>query len=99
MYNIIRIVKEKSKEHGLEYLLLNDDEDELWEIDYDKGHAINVSKYPKPDSLKHENLMRYSGTIEDFLSKEMDCKNIYFHRPTGVSAQRRIKSCSFETDD
>jgi hypothetical protein len=50
MYNIIRMVKEKSKEHGLEYLLLNDDEDELWEIDYDKGHAINVSKYLKLDS-------------------------------------------------
>jgi hypothetical protein len=29
------------KEHGLEYVVL-DDESELWEIDYDSGHAANV---------------------------------------------------------
>jgi hypothetical protein len=29
------MVKEKTKEHGLEHVILNDDESELWEIDYD----------------------------------------------------------------
>jgi hypothetical protein len=29
------MVKEKTKEHGLEYVILNDDESQLWEIDYD----------------------------------------------------------------
>jgi len=36
------MVKEKTKEHGLEYVTLNDDDSELWEIDYDAGHAVNV---------------------------------------------------------
>ena len=31
------MVKEKTKEHGLEYVTLNDDDSELWEIDYDAG--------------------------------------------------------------
>jgi hypothetical protein len=31
------MVKEKTKEHGLEYVILNDDESELWEIDYDEN--------------------------------------------------------------
>jgi hypothetical protein len=35
------MVKEKTKEHGLEYVILNDDESELWEIDYDAGYAVN----------------------------------------------------------
>jgi hypothetical protein len=30
------MVKEKAKEHGLEYVILNNDESELWEIDYDE---------------------------------------------------------------
>jgi hypothetical protein len=47
------MIKEKRKEHGLEYVILNDDdESELWEIDYDSGHAANVSDYMKIDS-KH----------------------------------------------
>jgi hypothetical protein len=32
------MVEETTKEHGLEYVILNDDETELWEIDYDTGH-------------------------------------------------------------
>ena len=39
------MVKEKTKEHGLQYVILNDDESELWEIDYDTGYAANVSEY------------------------------------------------------
>lgn len=45
------MVKEKTTEHGLEYVILNNDESELWEIDYDAGHAVNVSDYVKLDSL------------------------------------------------
>jgi hypothetical protein len=49
------MVKEKTKEHGLEYVILNDDDSELWEIDYDAGHAANVSEYVKLDLLKQDN--------------------------------------------
>jgi hypothetical protein len=62
------MIKEKTKEHGLEYVILNDNESELWEIDYDTGHAVNVSDYMKIDSLKQGSIIKYSGTIEDFLS-------------------------------
>jgi hypothetical protein len=36
------MVKEKEND-GLEYVILNDDESELWEIDYDTEHAANLS--------------------------------------------------------
>jgi hypothetical protein len=62
------MIKEKRKEHGLEYVILNDDESELWEIDYDSGHAANVSDYMNIDSLKQGSI--YSGTIADFLSEQ-----------------------------
>jgi hypothetical protein len=32
------MVEEKEND-GLEYVILNNDESELWEIDYDAGHA------------------------------------------------------------
>jgi hypothetical protein len=51
------MVKEKTKEHGLEYVILNDDESELWEIDYDSGHAANVSDYTKVDLLKQGSII------------------------------------------
>jgi hypothetical protein len=94
-----KMVKKKEKEHGTEYVLLNDNEHELWEIDYDRGQALNVSEYVKLDSLKHSIIIRYAGTIEDFLTKERDCKSIHFHETMGVPANAHLKSCSFETHD
>jgi hypothetical protein len=49
-------------------LLNNDDNNnmnELWEINYTAGHALDVSEVMKSDSLKN-NVTRYSGTIKDF---------------------------------
>ena len=91
------MVKEKIKEHGLEYVILNDNETELWEIDYDAEHAANVSEYVHLDSLKHDNIVKYFGRIEDFLSEQRHCKNIHFHESIGVQARPHMKSCSFET--
>ena len=93
------MVKEKTKEHGLEYVILNDDESELWEIDYDSGHAVNVSDYMKLDSPKHDSIVKHSGTIEDFLSEQRRCKNIHFHETMNIQARIHMKSCSFETRD
>ena len=89
------MVKEKTKEHGLEYVILNDDESELWEIDYDSGHAANVSDYMNIDSLKQGSI--YSGTIADFLSEQRHCENIHFHETMDVQPSMHMKSCSFET--
>src|SRR5918999_1592461 len=68
----------------IEYVLLNDDDNdnnhmhELWEINYTTGHALDVSEIMKSDSLKN-NVTRYSGTIEDFLTKERESRNITIH--------------------
>ena len=93
---IRKMVKEKTKEHGLEYVILNDDS-ELWEIDYDSGHAANVSDYVKLELLKRDSIVKYSGTIENFLSEQRSCKNIHFHETMNVQARMHMKSCSFET--
>jgi hypothetical protein len=91
------MVKEKTKEHGLEYVILNDDESQPWEIDYDTGHAAaNVSEYVQLDLLKHDSIVKYSGKIEDFLSEQRGCKNI-LHETMDVQPRMHMKSCSFET--
>jgi hypothetical protein len=89
------MIKEKRKEHGLEYMILNDDESELWEIDYDSGHAANVSDYMNIDSLKQGSI--YSGTIADFLSEQRHCENIHFLETMDIQPRLHMKSCSFET--
>jgi hypothetical protein len=93
------MIKENAKEHGSEYVLLSDHENQLWEIDYDTRHAINVSEFIKVNSVKRNNIVKYSGTIEDFLLKERDCKNIHLHETTNVPARLHMKSCSFETHE
>ena len=85
----------KEKRTWLEYVILNDDESELWEIDYDSGHAANVSDYMNIDSLKQGSI--YSGTIADFLSEQRHCENIHFHETMDVQPSMHMKSCSFET--
>jgi hypothetical protein len=91
--------KKKIKEHGTEYVLLNDNKNELWEIDYDRGHATNVSEYLNLDSLNNDIIIRYIGSIEDFLTKERDCKNIHFHESMNLPSRPHMQSCSFETHD
>jgi hypothetical protein len=68
------------------------------EVDYDTGHAANVSEFVQLDSLKHDSIVKYSGTIEDFLLGQRRCKNIHFHDTMNVQARMHMKSCSFETN-
>jgi hypothetical protein len=93
------MVKEKAKEHGLEYVILNNDESELWEIDYDTLHAVNVSEYVALHSLNADGIVKYSGRIEDFLLKERDCKNIHFHETTPLPNRLHMESCTFEAHE
>ncbi len=90
----------------IEYVLLNDDDNnnhvqELWEINYTNGHALDVSEIMKSDSLQN-NVTRYSGTIEDFLKKERECRNISFHDSMNLPTSIHLKgnrsvnhSCTF----
>ena len=70
-----RETRESAGNDIVEYVLLNDDDNdnnhihELWEINYTDGHALDVSEIMKSDSLQN-NVTRYLGTIEDFLTKE-----------------------------
>jgi hypothetical protein len=60
---------------SLEYILINN---ELWVIDYNKDHVKEVSEYKKREFLK--NIIEYSyATIEDFLTKERELRDIHFH--------------------
>ena len=87
----------------IEYVLLNDNNHmhELWEINYTAGHALDVSEIMKSDSLQ-SNVTRYSGTIEDFLTKERGCRNISFHDSMNLPTSVHLKgdrsanhSCTF----
>ena len=78
-------------------MILDDDESELWEIDYDTGNAANVSEFVQLDLLKHDSIVKYSGKIEDFLSEQRSCKNIHLHETMNVQPRMHMKSCSFET--
>ena len=87
----------------IEYVLLNDNNNmhELWEINYSTGHALDVSEIIKSDTMKN-NVTRYSGTIEDFLTKERGCRNISFHNSMNLPTSVHLKddrsgnhSCTF----
>ena len=78
-------------------MILNDDESELREIDYDTGNAANVSEFVQLDLLKHDSIVKYSGKIENFLSEQRGCKKIHFHETMDVQPRLHMKSCSFET--
>lgn len=78
----------------LEYVLINNEVDELWEIDYERKLAINVSEYIRIESIKPK-LIRYSGTIEDFLINERSCKNIHFHKNMALPERIHTETCSF----
>jgi hypothetical protein len=58
-------------------VILNDDESELREIDYDTGNAANISEFVQLDLLKHDSIVKYSGKIEDFLSVQRGSKKIF----------------------
>jgi hypothetical protein len=96
--------RESAGEDIIGYVLLNNDDNnmnELWEINYTAGHALDVSEVIKSDSLKN-NVTRHSGTIEDFLTKERECRNISFHDSMNLPTSIHLKanrstnhSCTF----
>jgi hypothetical protein len=86
---------------NLEYVIADGNENELWEIDYDKNIALDVSEVIKPRLI--DKVITYSGKIEDFLQKERGCKNIHFHNsfsiPTRIHLKEhnsKLKGCNFD---
>ena len=77
----------------IEFVVLNDDEQELWEIDYERKIALNISDL---DIMKNK-VSNYTGTIEDFL-KEKGFSEVHFHNNSSLPSRAHYKStrnCSF----
>ena len=77
-----------------EFVILNDNEQELWEIDYERKMALNVSDL---DIVK-DKVRNYVGTIEDFL-KEKGFSEVHFHDNSSLPSRAHYKirqNCSFK---
>lgn len=70
-------VPTSSASKSVEYVLLENIGNELWEIDYQDGIALNVIEIINPETTG--NIIKYSGKIEDFLLNERHLKNLHFH--------------------
>lgn len=77
----------------IEFVILNDDDQELWEIDYDKKIALNISDL----SIVKDKVNNYTGTIENFL-KEKGFSEVHFHDNSSLPSRAHYKgtrNCSF----
>jgi hypothetical protein len=57
-----------------DFVVLNGDEQELWEIDYERKVAFNISEL----KIVENKMTKYVGTIEDYL-KEKGFTEVHFH--------------------
>jgi len=89
------VTNNNPKTGELEYVLLIGSE--LWEIDYERGSAIEVTEVMSKDSMKLKPI-EYSGSIEDYLINKRKCKNVHFHNSSFGSARAHIKTdkCTFD---
>jgi hypothetical protein len=89
------LTNDNTNELNTEYVLLNGNE--LWEIDYNKGSAIDVTEVIRMETLRLKPV-DYAGSIEDYLTKQKKCKNFHFHESASGFNRAHIKTreCSFE---
>ena len=76
----------------IEFVTLNDDDQEVWEIDYDKKIALNISDL----GIVKDKVSRYTGTIENFL-REKGFIEVHFHDNSSLPlrAHYNARNCSF----
>jgi hypothetical protein len=76
-----------------EFVVLNYGEQELWEIDYAKNIALNITEL----NVVKENVIKYTGTIESYL-KEKGFTDVHFHEGTLPSRAHygKVRNCSFK---
>lgn len=77
----------------VEFVILNDDDQEIWEIDYEKKTALNISDL----NIVKDKLSNYTGTIENFL-KEKGFSEVHFHDNSSLPSRAHYKvtrNCSF----
>jgi hypothetical protein len=56
-----------------EFVILEGDQQELWEIDYEKKITINISDL----NIVENKMTRYDGTIKDYLMEKVSPKTIF----------------------
>jgi hypothetical protein len=85
----------------LEYVIIDKDEKQVWEIDYKNKIALDISEIVKPESI--DKLIEYSGNIEEFLQKERGYQDIHFHDsfrfPPRIhlkNSNQKLKGCNFQ---
>jgi hypothetical protein len=76
-----------------EFVLLNGDEQELWEVDCEKKIALNISEL----NIVKEKVVKYPGTIEDYLM-EKGFTEVHFHERGTLPSRAHygnVQNCSF----
>jgi len=77
----------------IEYVFISGNVESLWEIDYEKNFALDVTEL----NIIKNNVTKYSGTIEDYL-KEKGFKEVHFHQRGTLPARAHyghVQNCSF----
>jgi uncharacterized protein (DUF488 family) len=77
----------------IEYVFISGNVESLWEIDYEKNFALDVTEL----NIIKNNVTKYSGTIEDYL-KEKGFKEVHFHDSGTLTSHAHYGSkrgCSF----
>jgi len=76
-----------------EFVILEGDQQELWEIDYEKKIAINISEL----NIVKNKMTRYDGTIQDYL-REKGFTEVHFHGRGSLPSRAHYsnkRNCSF----
>ena len=76
-----------------EFVILEGDQQELWEIDFEKKIAINISDL----NIVENKMTRYDGTIQDYL-REKGFTEVHFHATGSLPSRAHYSSkrnCSF----
>jgi hypothetical protein len=77
----------------IEYVFMNGNEEELWEIDYEKKFALDVSEL----NVVKDKVIKYAGTIEDYV-RERGFTEVHFHETGGLASRAHYdikRNCSF----
>jgi hypothetical protein len=77
----------------IEYVFMNGNEEELWEIDYETKIALNISEL----NIVKEKVVNYPRTIEDYL-REKGFTEVHFHERGTLPSRAHygnVQNCSF----
>ena len=77
----------------IEYVFMNGKEEELWEVDYGKKIALNISEL----NIVKEKVVKYPGTIEDYL-RNKGFTEVHFHERGTLPSRAHygnVQNCSF----